>query len=76
MFVLQLDDSAVRRVPVIVDPDTTVGELVAWFRADPGLSAGTALKWAGLVVRAVLLQDGAALAGLDEAGYTLSPVGS
>ena len=76
MFVLQLDDAAVRRGPITVDPDTTVGELVAWFRADPSLSGEAALKWAGLVVRAVVLQDGAALAGLEEAGYTLSPVSS
>ena len=76
MFVFQLSDATAQRGPITVDSDTTVGELVDWFQATPGLSGEAALKWAGRVVQAVCVQNGAARAQLDEAGYTLVPTGS
>lgn len=76
MFFFQLDDAAASRAPLTVDTDTTVGELVDWFQAAPGLSGEAALKWAGRVVQAVCVQNGAARAQLDEAGYTLVPAES
>lgn len=72
MFAFTLTDTAVARPALRVTPDTTVGDLVAWFALTPGFNAALSLRWAGRVLQAALMQDDRAIARLTTAGYALT----
>ena len=74
MFAFIITDTAVNRPAIRVTPETTVGDLVAWFQAvladDPDLS----LRWAGRVLQVALMQDDRAIVRLTTAGYALTDI--
>ena len=72
MFAFTLTDAAVSRPAIRVTPETTVGDLVAWFYQTPGFDTDLSRRWAGRVLQVVLLQDEAAAASLTTAGYALT----
>lgn len=72
MFAFTLTDTAVARPAMRVTPDTTVGQLVAWFGQTPGFDADLSMRWAGHVLQAATLKDETALVRLVTAGYALT----
>lgn len=72
MFAFTLTDTAVNRPAMRVTPDTTVGDLVAWFALTPGIDADLSMRWAGRVLQVATMQDETALSRLVQAGYALT----
>ena len=72
MFAFTLTDTAVNRDSIRVTPETTVGDLVAWFSQTPSFDADLSLHWAGRVLQAATLKDESAVVRLVEAGYALT----
>jgi hypothetical protein len=72
MFAFTLTDTAVNRNSIRVTPETTVGDLVAWFSQTPGFDADLSLRWAGRVLQAAIFKDETALVRLVTAGYALT----
>lgn len=72
MFAFTITDTAVNRRPIRVTPDTTVGDLVAWFDELPGFDTHLSLRWAGRVLQVATMQDETALVRLIQAGYALT----
>lgn len=72
MFAFTLTDTAVDRPVMRVTPETTVGDLVAWFSQTPGFDADLSMHWAGRVLQAATLKDESAAVRLVTAGYALT----
>ena len=72
MFAFTLTDTAVNRRPIRITPETTVGDLVAWFAELPGFDMDLSTRWAGRVLQAATLKDETALVRLIQAGYALT----